>query len=114
MCLAALPELSFQEGGRGHMGRHRNGTELRCFLPSEALLSSGGDAAQLGRWQVWVFLCEEAGGSFAHDSSQPFLYKDTYKRSMKIAILFQYLIITNLFNGTTLYFFNQTITAQFP
>lgn len=96
------------------MGKHRNGTKLRCFLPSEALLSSGGDAAQLGRWKVWVFLCEEAGGSFAHDSSQPFLYKATYKRSMKIAILFQYLIITNLFNGTTLYFFNQTITAQLP
>lgn len=53
-----------------------------------------------------MLLSEEARGSFAQDSSQPFLYKAIYKRSTKITILFQYLIIINLFDGTILFFFS--------
>lgn len=111
---AKLPENRQRE-----RRRHRDGTEPRTFLPSEGSLSRGGDSGQLGRWRVWVLMFNEVGGSFTHNSSQPFLYKVIYKGSMKIAVLFQYLIIMNLFNGTILSFFfflilNQTVTTLLP
>lgn len=41
----------------------------------------------------------EAAGNGPRDSSQPFLYKATCIGSMEVALLFQYLIIMNLFSG---------------
>lgn len=58
----------------------------------------------------------EAAGNGPRDSSQPFLYKATCIGSMEVALLFQYLIIMNLFSGILVFclFLNQTVTTLLP